>query len=435
MMKKTTLLLLGALCATTPAVARQTAHPASAPGALDTLSLVPSEPPAELSLADAVALARARNPAVEAAAGLVMTTRGAARQLGAFPNPEVEWRAESLNTSLEPDRFLTATLPLDLAGRRFALRSSGRAAVRSAQADSLARIREVEYQAASAYWEASLADVLVDVAVIQRKAFARAAAYDSVRLHEGAVAEGTALRTRLEADRARIAEARARIESARARAQLARALGITADSIPRLDPLRPDPTKAAWRPPTLESALERARTERPELRAASAAADAARLRRSAERRALLPQIGLTGGVKQTAGVSGAIIGITMPVPLFDRHGGAREVAAGELRIAEAHLRAVDAAITAEVGAALDAITLLLAALTPEDRDIERRGHEIGLIAEAAYGIGGVTVVEFIEAQRAFADTFADALRWHADLHIALLELNRATGAPILENQP
>jgi cobalt-zinc-cadmium efflux system outer membrane protein len=464
MMKKTMLFLLGALCATPPAAARQITPPATIPDAPESLRRVTSDDEPVLSLADAVALARERHPGMEAAAGMVMTTRGAARQLGAFPNPEVEWRGESLNTALEPDKFLTATLPLDLAGRRFALRSSGRAAGRGARADSLALIRAVEFRAATTFWEAALAEALLDAAITQRLALQGIAEYDAIRLREGAVAEGTALRTRLEADRARIAEATARSEFARARAELARALGVPADNIPRLEPLIPNALAAAegglapYDPgtppsgqkalgevagpgilatlmlPTLEDALERARAERPELLAASAAVDAARLRRSAERRALIPEIGVTGGVKTTAGVSGAVIGITMPFPLFDRNGGARELAAGELRIAEAHRRKTEAAITAEVTATLEAVEALLAALPAEDRDLGRRGREIAQIIEAAYREGGATLVELLEAQRAAADAYATALRWHTDLRLALLELNRATGAQILENQ-
>jgi cobalt-zinc-cadmium efflux system outer membrane protein len=457
MMKKTILFLLGALCATSPAAARQITPPATIPDAPESPRRVASDDDPVLSLADAVALARTRHPGLEAAAGMVMTTRGAARQLGAFPNPEVEWRGESLNTALEPDKFLTATLPLDLAGRRLALRSSGRAAVRGARADSLALIRTIEFRAATTYWEAALAEALLDAASTQRMALEGIAEYDAIRLREGAVAEGTALRTRLEADRARIAEATARTEFARARAALARALGVPADSIPRLEPLIPNALAAAdgstlpsgqkalgemagpgipatLTLPTLEAALERARAERPELLAASAAVEAARLRRSAERRALIPEIGVTGGIKTTAGVSGAVIGITMPFPLFDRNGGARELAAGELRIAEARRRETEAAITAEVTATLEAVEVLLAALPAEDRDLGRRGREIAQIIEAAYREGGATLVELLEAQRAAADAYAAALRWHTDLRTALLELNRATGAPILENQ-
>lgn len=428
MMKKTVLLLLGALCAsppaTLPARAQQPAPSGSAP---------------VLTLAEALALARERNPGVRAAAGHVMATRGEARLVGAFPNPEAEWRIESIDTPLEPDRFLTATLPIDISGRRLALRSSGRAAVMSARADSLAQIREIEFRAATAYWEAALAESLLGAATTQREALEGIAEYDATRLREGAVSEAAALRTRLEADRARIDEATARTALARARAELARVLGIPADSIPRLEPLTGERTVASSPAPlplpTLDDALARARAERPELRSATAAVDAARLRRSAARRALIPEIGLTGGVKTTEGITGAVIGITMPVPLFDRNGGARELAAGELRIAESRLRATEAAIAAEVAAALEAVEALLAALPHDDRDLGSRGREVAEIMEAAYREGGATLVELLEAQRAAADALASALRWNADLRIAILELNRATGAPILENMP
>jgi len=42
-------------------------------------------------------------------------------------------------------------------------------------------------------------------------------------------------------------------------------------------------------------------------------------------------------------------------------------------------------------------------------------------------------VELIEAQRARSDARAAAARWRHDAHLAWLELNRATGAPLLRN--
>jgi cobalt-zinc-cadmium efflux system outer membrane protein len=423
-MRPTALILLGALCAAPPAAAQRLA-PAG-----DTVAAPTAPPTNVLSLDDAVAAARAHHPRVEAAAGRLLAARGAARQHAAFTNPSLEVKQEGVKNGFTPDRFLVASVPLDISGRKLALRAAGGAAVTGARADSAAAIRDVEYLAAASYWKAALADALVKLAAEHRAALDDLAAYDAVRLREGAVAEGAALRTRLEADRARIAEASARAEGARARADLARALGMAPESIPALEPLPPpEPTL-----PTVEDALRRARSERPELKAADAQIDAARHRRTAERLGFLPELALIGGYKEAGGVRGGVFGVSVPLPLVNRNGGAREQAAGELRVAESHRRETELQLQAEVASSLEAIEELLRALPPEQRGLGARGDEVARIVEGAYREGGATLVELLEARRAAADAHATALRWAAELRLALLDLNRATGAPILENQ-
>lgn len=402
--------------------------------ALPGASIAPAAPAPEqaapLTLRDAVRIARERRPLIQAAAGHVRAIRGEARQDGAFPNPTLGWQREGIGDTLDEDRFLTAELPIDLSGRRLAVRAAGNAAVRGARADSLALLRQVEYDAAAAYIHAALALELLAVEAARREAIEGIAAFDAIRLAEGAVAEVAAMRTRLEADRARLAEAEARAEASRALAELAHALALPVDSVRRLEPV-PFPALA---PPSLEAMLERAITDRPELQAARAEAEAARHRRSAARRGLVPEFALVGGVKETGGERGAIFGVSVPVPLFDRNGGARERAAGELLIADALVRDAESRVRAEVTAAVLAYEELLTALPADRKALGSDGEEVARIMEAAYREGGASLVEVLEARHAAADARASELRWAAQLQLALLDLNRATGAPIVEDR-
>lgn len=407
------------------------------PSSLEGYTTQYQDPYEVMTLVEAVEIARTRHPRTEIAAAHLTITRGMTRTEGAFSNPTAEWQVEGLSSDglLETDRFLTATLPIDLFGSRLARRASGRATIRSAEAEALSISRQVELDAAASYWRAALAQALYDAESEQRSALEELARYDEVRYREGAIAEVDALRTRLEADRARITEAIARTELAEARAELAIALGLDTDEIPRLEPLIVEPMKAAWRTPSLEEALESARSRRPELQAANSALDAARLQRTAARLGSLPQPDLIGGMKRTNGATGAVIGVSLPIPLFDRNQGEREVATGELRRAEAHRRAVEAMITTEVTAAVETLEALLDALGPDEWDLGARGREMTEIMENAYREGGATLVELLETRRAAIEAQISALRWHAELRIALLQLNYLTGAPLLEGLP
>lgn len=384
-----------------------------------------------LSLSRAVAIAQSRGPLAASAQAQRMMAQGRARADGAFPNPTFEWRREHLSSPLRPDIFTTVQLPVDVTGRRLALRSAGSALLERGRADSSSVARQFEGDVMRAYWRAALGQELLVVARTERQAREEMANFDANRAREGAVAEVAAIRTQLETDRARIAEAAARGEAARAAADLARLLGLRADSLPPLSRL--GDVRALGRVPDESTAVARALAQRPDLAALRYAAREAAHRASAERRGVIPDLQLVSGYKETSGYSTGVLGMIVPLPLFSRNDGARERTAGELQLADAALRDAELRVRGEVVAALQALAAMRQALDGGTTGLDARAAEVAQIAEGAYREGAISLMELVEAQRARAETRAAALRWTVDLHLALLELNRATGAPLLEN--
>lgn len=393
---------------------------------------VMAQEPHELpfSVRDAMALAREHHPALAAAGGRHLAESGMAWQEAALPNPVLEWEREGIGGPVEADRFLTVSQSLGLTGRRLALRSAARQVDARAMADSVTVIRHIEASAAAAYWRASLARALLDVTVAQREDAEQLARVEADRAREGAVAELVALRASLELERARLAEATARAEFSRATVNLTRAVGV--DSLPPVPPLDPQPPRTTAIP-TLEVALEAALERRSDLAALRAGAQVARHRQSAERRATLPDVSLQAGTMRSAGVDMHTLGVSVPLPLFDRNSGGRKRAAGEVAEANAELDAAERSARAEVRAAVEALDALLAARSPGSDSLAARAAEVAEIADAAYAAGGGSLLELLDARRARVEAFTTALQWAAELRLALLELDRATGAPLLES--
>jgi cobalt-zinc-cadmium efflux system outer membrane protein len=407
---------LGLVLAAAPAIGQSAGAPTGRP---------------PLTLADAVALARARHPAIAAASARRRVVLGRARQEGALPNPVLEWRRENLGSPLQRDAFVTVTQPLDLTGRRLALRAEAGDHDRRATADSLTVAREVEAAAARAYWRAALARALLALATEQREDADRLAACEAERAREGAVAEVAAMRARVEAERARLAEALARAESARAAAELARATGVPPDSLaapPALEPAPPATPPA----PALDVAVARARAGRSELAAHRAAADAAGHRLSAERCGALGDVVAVAGTKQTAGFATRVVGLAVPLPLLDRNAAGAAAAAGALALTRAELRAAEMTVESEVASAVDGYAALVAARPAGGDSLAARASEVARIADAAYAAGGGSLLELLDARRARAEALTAALRWVADLRLAAVELRRAVGASPLE---
>jgi len=405
--------------------------------AMSSAGMVQAQAPA-FTLADAAAIARRQHPLLTAAGGRRQAAAGAARQESALPNPTFEWRKENYNSPLPRDEFVSIGMPLDLYGRRLALRSAGGFVNSRARADSSTTARDVEYDVARAYWRAALAFALYDAAAAQRLAVDTIARIEVERARQGQVSNGAAMRARLEADRARLSQSAARAEVERARGDLARALAMPFDSVPRpTEALQVDSTVAAL--PSLDVLLTLARNGRSELLAAKARVDETLRRQRAEKLGTLPAVGVQVGNKRTSGFLTNTAQVGVAVPLFDRNGGNRERARGERLIAEGDLRAAQSAVDAQVMSAYRAYRGLIEeyertsdAVTGVEglRTLAARSAEVAAVSGVAYREGAISLFELLDAERVRADVRSAALRAAADVHMARVDLLRALGLPI-----
>jgi len=397
-----------------------------------------SPAPTTFSLADAASRARRHHPLLTAASGRRLATSGAGRQEASLPNPTFEWRKENYNSPLSRDEFVSLGMPVDFYGRRLALRMAQGFVASRARLDSSTTARDVEYDVARAYWRTALAYGLLDASDAQRFAVDTIARIETERARQGQVSNGSALRARLEADRARLAVSGARAELERARGDLARALAMPFDSLPRpTDLLRVDSTTAVL--PALDVLLSVARMRRSELLAAKDRVDETSRRQLAERLGTFPAMGVQVGNKRTSGFLTQTLQIGVAIPFFDRNGGNRERARGELLMAEGDLRAAQLSVEAQVMSAYRAYRALLdeydrtgdAGLTAEGlRTLEQRGATVAGVAGVAYREGAISLFELLDAERVRADVRSTSLRAAAEVQMARADLLRALGLPI-----
>jgi cobalt-zinc-cadmium efflux system outer membrane protein len=386
---------------------------------------------APLDLGAALQVARTSGPLRKIVDARELAGTGRVAEAGQWPNPNLEWRRENLGSALQPDIFATAYIPLDLTGRRLALRQATGAGRQRVQADAVAERREAELEVARAWLRAAASDGAFMVATRQLEALEEIARVDATRLREGLVSEAVGLRTQLEADRARVAVVTASGDAARARAQLARVLGVRPDALPALAALSAPVMPAAPDSGTVKTVALRAR---PEVQAREAALREAQRRYTAERRGLIGDMQLQGGTKQTSGFMTGQIGFAMPFPLFNRNDAARQRARGEFAEAQALRDDMLNQIEGSVGAAWRAyVASRGAAQAASTFDV--RGREIARIARVAYGEGHVTLTELLDAERAATDAMNTQLRWAADAWLSRLEFERALGARLDASSP
>jgi len=386
---------------------------------------------APLDLAGALQQARQTGPLRKLADAREVAATGRVREVGQWPNPTIEWRRENLGSSLLPDIFATAYIPLDLTGRRLALRQASGAGRQRVQADAVAERREAEIEVARAWLHAAVADGTLAVAGRQVEALTEIAGVDATRLREGLVSEAVGLRTQLEADRARVSLVTATGAAARARAQLARLIGLSPDVLPSLAGLSAPAMPTA---PDSSSVKAIALRARPEVQARESALREAQRRYTAEGRGLIGDMQLQGGSKETGGFMTGQIGFAMPFPLFNRNDAARQRARGEYAEAQTlrddMLNEIQGGASAAWRAYVTSREAAEAAST-----FDARGREIARIARVAYREGHATLTELLDAERAATDAMNTHLRWAADAWLARLEFERALGARLDVSSP
>ena len=393
------------------------------------------------ALFDSVA---ATHPLVRAAAARTRAAQGARITAGSLGNPVLSYEVDRAPTVGGPpmpggDRevMTMVMLPLEPLYQRQPRVQAADATVRAAAADADATRQRTALDAAEAYYRTALAQVGAATARDLAAWFDTLVTYNRARVNEGAAAEADLLRSQIERDRAAADVTMEEVDLARARAALAAFLGDPRMVAPPMvvlsdRPLMFETTRTAM---PADFALER----RPDVRAAQNRADASRAAAAGEQTMILRQLGAMIGTQQMFGTTSLVVGVTLPLPLFDTNRGEirrtaaeRDAAAFELAAAE-HAAAAD-----QVGAREIARLLSLRAdsLTAGGADgFLARADEARRIALGAYREGAVPLLAVLDAARAWGDARMTFYRTLYAQHQSVLLLLAAQGADLFTNLP
>ncbi len=135
------------------------------------------------------------------------------------------------------------------------------------------------------------------------------------------------------------------------------------------------------------------------------------------------------------GIGGSSVGLyfSMPLPVFNKNQGEILRAKREISQAGAQKEALEASIAAEVEQALRQYTVSRQLLTNVETDILVKAKSVRDITEYSYRLGEASLVEFLDAQRAFNDatqTFNDARASYAR---SLYLIDTVSGATVSGN--
>jgi cobalt-zinc-cadmium efflux system outer membrane protein len=282
------------------------------------LSSAQAQPASVLTLEQAQALAASKSFAVTAAQREVDANDGAVRQAGAWRNPELN---ASVEDTQRATRTTTATVdfPIELGGKR---------AARLSAADRARELAQVELGNVRAGLRADVVRAFFGVLVAQeRVALTRNSAELAAR---GADAVGKRVAagkvTPVDETRARVDQANAQLEAAEATAELQSArqtlAALWGDAEPLFGAVQGDIELMPARAPVPELAKELDAS--PGLLTSRIEVDRRRALVDVERSKGVPDLTVSIGAKRDneVGRTQAIVGISIPLPFFDRNQGA-----------------------------------------------------------------------------------------------------------------
>ena len=320
-----------------------------------------------------------------------------------------------------------------ITGKRGLRADVARAAVAAARRSRDDALRTLSLQVRQAVLDTALQQAQVGLARELAESTERTRALDQRRLESGAVSEAELARAEVAALQAQQGVDLVEQALIAARLQLAFLLGVrepapefAVDStlFDRALPETDLSLDALWR-----EALE----ERPDLLAASAQEARAEAALALARRQRIPDFALSAQYAQEGSGQNALqpptvtLGAQFPLPIFNRQAGEISRAEADLRsqrIAREKLRAQALAEVRQATAAVDANRRLVQRLRTR---LLGRARRVRDLVQVQYEKGAASLLELLDAQRTWAQTYADYLKDVHDFWLSAFRLDAVVG--------
>jgi outer membrane protein, heavy metal efflux system len=376
------------------------------------------------TLRQVLAVALQRNPDVLQARFRVDSAHGERRIARALPNPTY------LGIPGNPYQYSLA-LSIDLSPERL---YRTRAARQGEDAVELGRhdvIRQVGFNVRQAFYDLLLSDAQRQIALEQRDIFGQLLRADSARLRAGDIPERDVVKSELEFARAEAALTRADAGVRAARLTLQSQMGVpdpdTGFTITGGLDSAPDLTVP------LDSLLPIALAHRPDVAAALEQVDQSRSLKALASASLVPVPIVSVVYQNTPFASGLryAFGVTVPVPLFYWNGGERQRATASLSAAEVAAERARVQVQTEVAVAIGSFQSARVLADRYQSGLLEKSAAALATARFAYQQGAASLLELLEAIRAYGDTRAEYLGAVHGYWVAAYALSRAAGEEVV----
>lgn len=388
------------------------------------------------TLDDAIAKALVQSPRLQAFGSGVAAAKGELRQSTAWVNPEVGVEAENVAGQGAYKGFDSAEVTYGVTQE---ITIGGKISARENIAGKGLEIANLDYQAAaldvirdvtSAYAEAVAAEENVRLATEQKELAQDVLKSVSVRVGAAAAPLIQKSRAEVELSTAIIAQDTAMREREIARKNLAALLGEE-----RLMPTLDSAAFYAVAKPDVTNAEEKLKSN-PDLVKLNSGLEQSKARLDLERANAIPDPRLSVGVRdfRDSGDQAFVVGVSLPIPVFNANRGNIEKARNELSRTELENRSATLTVNADLtraeqqmeNAYLRADTLKTEILPSADKAFR--------LAREGYGLGRFPYLEVLDAQRSLFGVKQQHIAALKEFHTAKAQVERLTAAHLSKIQ-
>ena len=379
-----------------------------------------------ITLSQALSLAGA-SPELRMARANAAEAEGLTSQARGYPNPSLHASFETLDQPgvRASESYLTLSQRLEWPSvRGYRISATEERAV-AAQFQVSADSARLAFQVKRAYVLAGRVEQEVEVLRRVMAVFRLGVERAEARHAEGDVSLYDLSRLGVERNRYEALLAGALLELRAARHELVR---LVAPDEPELQLAPSDPPQGM--PPVLDTSdLERrSLVLRPEITVFEAEARSATAELSGVRARRLPEVTANAGfMRQHDGLGGVFLALSLPLPLWDRSGGAMEAGSARTIMADAAVERARRDVVHDVRRALDeyesyrALGELLTSTGPaSDLDLLE-------VAQVAYDEGELELIALLDAAGAYLEAESAELRIQSEAWIRYFDLDRAVG--------
>ncbi|MBP1625231.1 MAG: hypothetical protein H6Q07_3253 [Acidobacteria bacterium] len=395
--------------------------------------------PARLGLEQAIRLSIAHNPALAAARNEVQSLEGDALTAGKRLNPTMGLDMEDYPIRANPGPFFSnqgITLRFDyeieMGGRRQLRTEAARQAIEAQTLVYKDRVRRIESEVKREFSRIVLAKSNLDVSRLILEQAERMIELNRVRLKQGDISALDLGRIELERLRFQDDVFQADLMLRNAKSSLlalmnAPDLSMDVDVVGALPVDRQIPEPGLPPPAPLNELRRIALEKRPDLHSALREKDRADTETRLQRAIRSSNITVGGGYKRNLSDNSYVLGVTVPLKVFDRNEGGILRADAEQRRAANLESVIQKEIELEVQQAYSAVEINRQRVDYIRTQHLQKAEDTSSVTLASYNLGGATLIDYLDAQRAYRDALRVYNQAQFDERISLYELASAIG--------
>ncbi|TFF37600.1 TolC family protein [Pseudomonas sp. RIT623] len=361
-----------------------------------------------LSLDQALSAAFAQNPELAAVGREIGIAEGERRQAGLLPNPELSWEVEDTrrNTSTTT---VTLSQALELGGKRGARIEVAEAGQAVARLELERQRNGLRADVIQAFHAALRAQTALELAQQSQALTERGLRVVEGRVRAGQSSPVEATRAQVQLAQAQAAVRRAQTERSIAWQALARLTGSAEVGFERLDSASLSPGPAPRAEPLLAKVEQTA-----DWRLAAAQVERGEAGLGSEKAQRIPNLTVSLGSQYSREDRERVnvVGLSMPLPLFDRNQGNVLAAARRSDQARDLRNAVELRLRSETRSALDQWATAMGEVQAYDRTILPSAQQAVDTATRGFEMGKFAFLDVLDAQRTLIEArglYLDAL--------------------------